>query len=129
MTTNIKKQQKLSDFVSREVYVNQTMLIGELMKDDKIELEDVKNYFKTDKELKDNGYKTKKERKEARDNGEDVNEIYEWWAVSGWLLDKLEAKGAPVLRTDLGEWWGRTTTGQAISMDWVIEQIFDDLTT
>lgn len=44
-------------------------------------------------------------------------EIYEWWAVSGYLARKLEAAGEVVLE---GEIWGRQGSGQAISMDGVI---------
>lgn len=54
-------------------------------------------------------------------------EIFEWWLCSDWLLEQLEARGEPVLHTDFGAWWGRTTTGQAISMDGVIEDIYNSL--
>lgn len=48
-------------------------------------------------------------------------EVYEHWAVSTWLADKLEAKGERVDRAFAGMTvWARTTTGQAISMDAVI---------
>lgn len=55
-------------------------------------------------------------------------EVYEHWIVSDWLADKLAAKGEKVTRDFAGlTVWARTTTGQAISMDWVIEQIVEDL--
>lgn len=54
-------------------------------------------------------------------------EIYEWWLCSDWLLEKLEARGEPVLHSDLGDWWGRTCSGQAISMDSVIKDIYISL--
>lgn len=51
-------------------------------------------------------------------------EVYEHWAVSSWLADKLEAKGERVDRAFAGLIvWARTTTGQAISIDSVIERI------
>lgn len=55
-------------------------------------------------------------------------EVFEHWIVSDWLADKLEAKGEKVDR-DFGGMivWARTTTGQAISMDSVIEAIRADL--
>ena len=51
-------------------------------------------------------------------------EVFEHWAVSEWLTDKLIAKGEKVDK-DFASMcvWARTTTGQAISMDSVIEQI------
>ena len=55
-------------------------------------------------------------------------EVYEHWIVSNWLADKLEAKGEKVDRDFAGMIvWARTTTGQAIHMDSVIEAIRADL--
>jgi hypothetical protein len=55
-------------------------------------------------------------------------EVFEHWAVTSWLADKLEAKGEKVDRDFAGMIvWARTTTGQMISADWVIEQIAADL--
>lgn len=56
-------------------------------------------------------------------------EIFEWWIVSDWLKDELLKRGEPILESD-EYWlnlWGRTTSGQAISMDGVIRQIMKDL--
>lgn len=50
-------------------------------------------------------------------------EIYEWWRVSPWLLERLREAGEPILDNDYGEWWGRTCTGQSIAMDYVIRKI------
>lgn len=54
-------------------------------------------------------------------------EIYEYWAVSEWLAGKLQEAGERV--GDFGNLkvWGRTTTGQAISMDGVIGAIYDKM--
>ena len=55
-------------------------------------------------------------------------EVFEHWIVSDWLADKLEERGEKVDRDFAGMTiWARTTTGQAISMDYVIEQIAADL--
>lgn len=55
-------------------------------------------------------------------------EVFEHWIVSDWLADKLEARGEKVDRDFAGMTiWARTTTGQAIAMDYVIEQIAADL--
>ena len=50
-------------------------------------------------------------------------EIYEYWIVSDWLAEKLRARGEFV--GDLCDLnvWGRTTSGQAILLDYVINQI------
>jgi hypothetical protein len=51
-------------------------------------------------------------------------EIFEHWIVSDWLAEKLAAKGERI-DTDFAGMtvWGRTTTGQAIYMDSVIQEI------
>ncbi|WEJ60220.1 hypothetical protein [Devosia sp. FJ2-5-3] len=51
-------------------------------------------------------------------------EIYEHWIVSDWLADQLAAKGEKVDKDFAGlTIWARTTTGQAVYADHVIEQI------
>lgn len=65
-------------------------------------------------------------------NGEDVlpidREVYEHWAVSFWLAEKLIAAGEKVDTDFAGlNVWARTTTGQAISMDGVIEGIYKEM--
>lgn len=51
-------------------------------------------------------------------------EIYEHWAVSNWLARKLKERGEKVGWLDNFEVWARCTTGQAIGMDGVIENIY-----
>lgn len=55
-------------------------------------------------------------------------EVFAHWAVTEWLADKLEEQGERVDR-DFGGLcvWARTTTGQQISADEVIEKIARDL--
>jgi len=50
-------------------------------------------------------------------------EIYEWWVITDWFKKQLLEEGEPILESDFETWWGRTTTGQSIEMDGVIEQI------
>lgn len=58
-----------------------------------------------------------------------INEIFEYWAISEWLADKLEAKGEAIARDLAGlTVWGRTTTGQAIFLDPVIAEIYAEAT-
>ena len=55
-------------------------------------------------------------------------EVCEWWLVSEWLLNKLEDKGETVERDFMGLCiWARTTTGQSIWCDYVIQEIYNDL--
>lgn len=57
----------------------------------------------------------------------DYIEIYEWWAVSQWLAEKLEEKGEIVAYAGMTCIWGRRTSGQAILLDHVISDICNDL--
>lgn len=50
-------------------------------------------------------------------------EVLEWWLVSDWLAVKLAEQGEVVINDYGCCWWGRTTSGQAVYMDWVIAQI------
>jgi hypothetical protein len=50
-------------------------------------------------------------------------EIFEWWAVTEWLAQNLIQLGEPVMVNDYGHWWGRTCTGQAITLDGIIQKI------
>lgn len=54
-------------------------------------------------------------------------EVFEHWLVTEWLGRKLTEKGE-VVREYMGlTIWARTTTGQAISIDGVIEEIVKEL--
>jgi hypothetical protein len=55
------------------------------------------------------------------------DEVYEHWAVSRWLGRRLEAKDEVVGDLDGLTIWGRCTTGQAIHMDCVINEIFEEM--
>ena len=44
-------------------------------------------------------------------------EVFEWWAVSRWFGEKLEEQGCVVIESWGKSYWGRQTTGQAISLD------------
>lgn len=119
---DITKQEKVKNFVNNQVYVCQSMLIEELLKKDFVSYDDIENLYLTDEQLKANGYD---DIEQARDRGEDTQEIFEWWVVSDYLLKRLEDEGEPILKTDFGDWWGRTCTGQSIYLDGVIEKIRD----
>lgn len=55
-------------------------------------------------------------------------EVFEHWIVSDWLADRLAEKGEKVDKDFAGlTVWARTTTGQGIASDSVIEQIVAEL--
>ena len=51
------------------------------------------------------------------------DEIFEWWLVSPYLARELKAQNEVVIDALDCYWWGRTTSGQAIYMDNVIQEI------
>ena len=57
-----------------------------------------------------------------------VEEIFEHWAVSGFLADRLIDAGETVEKDFFGvNVWARTTTGQSITLDYVICKIVTDI--
>jgi hypothetical protein len=126
--------------VEREIFCNVSTLINELAKQDKY-LDDlipilVRDDFEAAAEdaspTLTPQWNRKKESAQEYCGFHNIDpytvEAYEHWIVSGWLADKLEAEGEMVLRDFLGlTIWGRSCTGQMISMDGVICKITSDL--
>ena len=54
---------------------------------------------------------------------ENPQEVYEWWAVTNWLGDKLKERGEVVIEGWDHWYWGRSCTGQGIALDGVISSI------
>lgn len=54
---------------------------------------------------------------------ENHQEPYEWWLVTGWLAGKLYSLGYVTLSDGQSHWWGRTTTGQRITLDGVLQEV------
>ena len=58
----------------------------------------------------------------------EYDEVLEHWIVSDWLADELAERGEAVAEDFFGlTIWGRTTSGQAILLDSVIEEIGRDM--
>lgn len=54
-------------------------------------------------------------------------EVLEWWAVSEYLADKLQARGEVIYDGEDCKIWGRCTPGKTISTDSVIEDIVKEM--
>jgi hypothetical protein len=54
-------------------------------------------------------------------------EPLEWWLVTGWFGEKLKGYGEVFVEIFGETWWGRTCTGQAILLDYVIGKIGEDM--
>jgi len=94
------------ELVSKFVLRNQTALFSRLEMSGEL-LDNVENWY--DEET------------------EEYKEVLSWYLVDEWLYEELRAKGEPVLETDFGEYWGRTTYGQLIEDDGIIKDITAEL--
>ena len=55
-----------------------------------------------------------------------VDDILEWWLVDSWLAERLKQQGEVVIEEYGCYWWGRSTSGQAIYLDSVIQSICEE---
>jgi len=92
--------------------------------------EDIENLFMTDEEiikwhLDDIEIEGKEITAEDLDDFryDNPKEIYEWYLVSDWFINKLREINEPILDNDYGEYWGRCCTGQAIYLDYEIQEL------
>ena len=56
-------------------------------------------------------------------NTEKYDEVFEWWLVTPYIAELLKGNGEVILDDYDCYWWGRTTAGQALWMDYVIQKI------
>jgi hypothetical protein len=105
---NRDMEDKKEKLVNREVLCNVSYLVTELMSQEK--------YFEELSELIG-----------QEDDEGNMREVYEYHAVTTWLGEKLKAQGELVTEFFNLVIWGRQTTGQAIYMDAVIDDITREL--
>ena len=93
--------------VDREIYLEQTYLINELIATnmDDFSTTDIKNY--------------------TTHNG-DPKEVLEWHAITSWLLDRLSHLDEVVIDNVYGDWWGRCKRGKSIHQDEIIVKLIED---
>ena len=106
MEAEVTTQDNCRRLVDNHVYHNVSYLVQELSKDEKYmdDLLEVQVQF----------------------NDEDYpDEALEHWLVSTWLANRLRKEGEMVIDFMDLTIWGRTTSGQAISIDSVIENIYN----
>ena len=77
---------------------NQNLVIEELMKHDECLWDELENF-------------------------DEDTDVLEWWLVTPFMADMLKNNGEVILAAYDCYWWGRQTSGQGLSMDWVIQEI------
>ena len=60
-------------------------------------------------------------------NFDESSEVLEWWLVTPYMAELLKEKGEVILSDYDCCWWGRTTSGQALYMDGVIQEIAEQM--
>ena len=105
MEAEATTQDNCRRLVDNHVYHNVSYLVQELSKDEKYmdELSEV----------------------QVRYDDEYAEEALEHWLVSDWLANRLREQGEMVIDFMDLTIWGRTTSGQAICIDSVIEDIYN----
>ena len=81
---------------------NQNLVIEELMKHDECLWDELENF-------------------------DEDTDVLEWWLVTPYLADMLKNNGEVILAAYDCYWWGRQTSGQGLSMDWVIQKIAEEM--
>ena len=121
------KQDIARNFINAHIFINQSYLVDELFEKEIINYDNIHNLYFTDGQLIVHfGLTCNENLQHLRDNGEDQQEIFEYWVCSKWLINKLKDIGEPILETNMETWWGRTCTGQSICLDFVIQQLAYD---
>ena len=127
-------QDITKNFISPHIYKNQSYLVTNLMQQE-IEgfyYDDIENQYLTDEEI----IKYHLDDIELNEDSKEITfdildeykyenpkEIFEWYLVSNWFLDKLKEINEPIINNDYGEYWGRCCTGQAIYLDYDIQEL------
>ncbi len=140
MLTVRERESKLDEFVNREILACQSSLVEDAFKKELFSIDEIENLYRPfDAKLIDPAICVRcnnsfgcldsetGECPQCFEENQVPQEIFEWWLVSKWLGMKLLMNGEPIIDNGYGIWWGRCTTGQAISMDYIIQQIYDDL--
>ena len=52
-----------------------------------------------------------------------ADDVMEWWLIDSWLAERLKEQGEVIIEEYGCYWWGRQSSGQAIYMDGVIQEI------
>ena len=60
-------------------------------------------------------------------NLDENSEIMEWWLVTPYMAELLKEKGEVILSDYDCYWWGRQTSGQALYMYGVIQEIAEQI--
>ncbi len=133
--SNTQKQdrieKKATSIVENHVFVEQNHLVITCLENGTFDYDTVSNitsyYDQKGNKISGDALEEAQESDDFHDlYHEEHAEIYTWYLITDWLADKLTAKGEPILNTEHGTWWGRTTFGQLIVSDEVMHEIAEE---
>ena len=122
------------EFIRPHIFRNQSSLITHLQEQEveSFYYDDIENLYLTDEEI----IKYHLDEIELDDDSKEVTidmlddfrydnpqEIFEWYLVSDWFLDRIREINEPIIDNDYGEYWGRCCTGQAIYLDYNMQEL------
>lgn len=79
------------------------------------------------KKLKDFIIKKEEEKEALESENGDFKDVFEWWLVSDFLMDKLKEKNQIYITFEDDIWYGRQQTGQVMYSDSIIKEIAYEL--
>lgn len=136
-----KQREYIEAKIRQELGGCQSMLVSGALEKGFFQMEDIQNPFEPwmagdrgtcehcndDKNILHCDYDCCENCWEQYEQSEHFQEIFEWWPIeSSFLVEDLLKMGEPVLSNDYGDWWGRTCTGQSISLDPTFWDIFQE---
>ena len=124
------RQEKNKILVDREVLCLFSYPMSKLLEKEIVSYDDIENLCLSDEQIKESYIRDwdkigdeEEEIQNIRDNGEDMQEVFEYWIVTEWFFDKLKSLNEPVIEWENLHIWGRTCTGQSIALDYTIDNI------
>lgn len=105
--TLFNAQLKAEQLVAQDIYLCQSSLITKLLNERVFSFDDIEQAY--DDEI------------------DDYKDILGWWAISERLMIRLRMHNEAIIDNEYGTWWGRCTSGQAIYMDSVIQDIANEV--
>ena len=93
--------EKIKYIIDNQIYCLQNLLVNKLLDNDFFSYDDIKNL-------------------------EENDEICQWFLIDDHLGDRMEEKGAVILRNDYGCWYGRLGCGYSLEKEAIFREITSD---
>lgn len=131
-------EEWIKGIIQNEVYCEQGALIERCFTYEIFRPEDIENnekimYKTPDNEVFEELAEAKAWCEENELNIEGIEEYYEpeeifqYFSISQWLCDQLKELCYPVIDNEYGCWMCRTTFGQALYMDYIWKQLYEEI--